>query len=407
MWNGVSFVAVVRKWPYNKPVHQPCRLRRRSAAKCELKHVSFLTGAAMNHPSVFGSRLMRCCVRALLAASLWASAMAPVQAQGQAAAGKNDALYMYRGADRDAALIEKARKEATVVVYTSLATRESTPLAQAFEKKYGIKVELWRTTSDKVVQRAVTEGQARRYTVDVLETNGPEMEMMAREKILSQFYSPHLADLPPNAVAPGKLWVTDRLNFFVVAFNTAKIKREDIPGHYEGFLDPKWKGRIGLEATDAEWMATIIKKLGQERGMKLFERLSAMRPDVRKSHVVLAEMVGAGEVPVALTAYNAEIESLKRRGGPVDWVAVEPVVGRPQGIGVATHAPHPHAALLFADFVLSLEGQELFGAMGRVPSSLKVKTALNRFPYTMVDPATVLDEGDKWQVLWDKLFLKK
>ncbi len=357
----------------------------------------------MNHPSVRGSRLMQWCGSALLAASL----CAPAAAQAPAAAGKNDALYMYRGADRDARLLEKARQEGSVVIYTSLATRESTPLAQAFEKKYGIKVELWRTTSDKVVQRAVTEGQARRYTVDVLETNGPEMEMMAREKILAEFYSPHLADLPPNALAPSKLWVTDRLNFFVVAYNTAKIRREDIPAHYEGFLDPKWKGQLGIEATDAEWMATVIKKLGQERGMKLFERLSAMRPDVRKSHIMLAEMVGAGEVPVALTVYNSEVESLKRRGGPVDWVAVEPVVGRPQGIGLAKNAPHPNAALLFADFVLSLEGQELFSAMGRVPSSLKVKSTLNRFPYTMVDPATVLDESEKWEALWDKLFLKK
>jgi iron(III) transport system substrate-binding protein len=342
---------------------------------------------------------MCCC--ALLAAAL----CAPAQAQGTA--GKNDALYMYRGADRDARLLEKARQEGSVALYTSLATKESTPLAQAFEKKYGIKVELWRTTSDKVVQRVVAEGQARRHVVDVIETNGPEMEMIAREKLLSEFFSPHLADLPPNAVAPNRLWVTDRLNFFVVAYNTNKVKRSEIPAHYEGFLDPKWKGKLGIEASDSEWMATIVKQLGPERGIKLFERLAAMRPDVRKSHIMLAELVGAGEVPVALTVYNSEVESLKRRGGPVDWIAVEPVVGRPQGIGVARDAPHPHAALLFADFVLSLEGQELFNSMGRVPASLKVKSKLNDFPYTMADPATVLDENEKWEILWNRLFLKK
>jgi iron(III) transport system substrate-binding protein len=355
----------------------------------------------MNHPSVRGRQLLQLYCCGLLAAALCGPA------QAQATSGKNDALYMYRGADRDARLVEKARQEGSVVVYTSLATKESMPLAQAFEKKYGIKVELWRTTSDKVVQRAVAEGQARRNVVDVIETNGPEMEMIGREKLLSEFFSPHLADLPPNALAPSRLWVTDRLNFFVVAYNTNKFKRADIPVHYEGFADPKWKGKIGIEASDAEWMATIIKQLGAERGMKLFERLAAMRPDVRKSHIMLTELVGAGEVPVALTVYNSEVESLKRRGGPIDWVAVEPVVGRPQGIGLAKDAPHPHAALLFADFVLSLEGQELFNAMGRVPSSLKVKSSLNSFPYSMVDPATVLDENDKWEALWTKLFLKK
>jgi iron(III) transport system substrate-binding protein len=355
----------------------------------------------MENFRVCGSRSLRF-IGVLLAAAFL---VAPAWAEGTPE--KNAELYGYRGADRDARLLEKARQEGSVSIYTSLATKESTPLAQAFEKKYGIKVELWRATSDKVVQRALTEGMARRHVADVVETNGPEMEMMAREKLLSEFYSPHFADLPPQAISPSRPWVTDRLNFFVVAYNTSKYRREDLPRHYEGFLDPKWKGQIGIEATDVEWMSTIINKLGRERGMHLFERLSAMRPDVRKSHILLAEMVGANEVPVALTVYNSEVESLKRRGAPIDWVPVEPVVGRPQGIGLMKNAPHPNAALLFADYVLSPEGQQLFNSMGRAPVSTKVRSSLANFPYTMVDPATVLDESDKWEGLWNRLFLNK
>lgn len=328
--------------------------------------------------------------------------VAPAQAQ----TGKNDAIYMYRGVDRDQRLLDKARQEGTVSVYTSLASKESGPLAKAFEKKYGIKVDLWRATSDKILQRVITEGQAKRHLVDVIETNGPEVEMIAREKLLSEYYSPYFADLPPSAIGPNRMWVSDRLNFFVVAYNTNKVKREDLPKHYEGFLDPKWKGQIGIEATDAEWMATIIKKLGTERGMKLFERLGEMRPDVRKSHILLAEMVGAGEVPVALTVYNSEAESLKRRGGPIDWVAVEPVVGRPQALAVLKNAPHPHAAMLFADYLLSPEGQELYRDLGRVPTSTKVKNEMSNFPYTMIDSATMIDESEKWETLWNRLFLK-
>ncbi len=331
----------------------------------------------------------------------------PLARAQQAPLGKNDVVYLYRGADRDQRLVEKARQEARVVWYTSMSPSESTPMAQAFEKKYGIKVELWRASSGPLVQRVVTEGQARRFVVDVIETTGPEMEMIGRENLLSKFFSPHFADLQLDAIAPNRLWVTDRLNFFVVAFNTNKFKREDMPKHYEGFLDPKWKGQIGIEATDAMWMATIIKKLGTERGMKLFEKLAEMRPDVRKSHILLAELVSAGEVPVALTVYNSQVESLKRRGGPIEWMPVEPIVGLPVGIGVAKNAPNPHAALLFADFVLSPEGQELFNAMGRIPSSLKVKSNLKNFPYVMTDPVTVLDESEKWETLWNKLFLKK
>ena len=320
---------------------------------------------------------------------------------------KNDEVFRYRGADREARLVERAKQEGAVVLYTSLAPTESVPLSEAFEKKHGIKVELWRALSDKVVQRVITEAQGGRHAVDVVETNGPEMEMLAREKLLAEFHSPHQADLPVAAIPPHRTWFPDRMNFFVVAFNTSKVKRSEIPSTYEGFVDPKWKGRIGIEATDAEWMATLIKKWGDRKGMDYFRKLAAMKPDVRKGHVLLAELIAAGEVPVGLTVYNSNVESLKRKGAPIDFVPVQPVAGRPQGIGVARAAPHPHAALLFADFVLSPEGQKLFESMGRVPASTRVKSALNDFPFTLIEPATVLEEADRWEKLWSELFLAK
>jgi iron(III) transport system substrate-binding protein len=296
-------------------------------------------------------------------------------------------------------------QDKSVVLYTSLAPTESGPLAQAFEKKTGIKVELWRSISEKVVQRAVTEARARRYAVDVIETNGPEMEMMAREKLFAEIDSPHLADLPAGAIPKHRLWIPDRMNFFVVAYNTNKVRREELPKDYRGFLDPKWKGRIGIEATDAEWMATLIKKWGAEPGMAYFRKLAQMKPDVRKGHVLLAELIAAGEVQVGLTVYNANAESFKRRGAPIDWIPIEPVVARPQGIAVARNAPNPKAARAFVDFVLSPEGQQLLASLGRVPASTKVRTPLNNFEYTMVDAVTVLDEQEKWNKLWEGLFI--
>lgn len=308
---------------------------------------------------------------------------------------------------QDAALVGRAKREGRVVLYTSLAPTESAPLAAAFEKKYGLKVELWRAASGKVVQRTITEAQGRRFAVDVVETNGPEMEMLARERLLGVLSSPYLADLPANAIPAHRGWAPDRLNFFVVGYNTAKVKRAEIPASYEGFVDPKWKGRIALEATDAEWMATLIKTWGDAKGMDYFRKLSAMRPDIRDGHVLLASLVAAGEVPVGLSMYASNIVPLMRKGAPIDFVPVQPVVARPQGIGVMKNAPHPNAARLFADYVLSPEGQKLFESMGRVPASTRVKSSLNNFPFTMIDPITVLDESMKWEKLWNGFFLKK
>ena len=337
---------------------------------------------------------------AIIAASLLATA---ALAQGM----HSDEVFHYTGPDRDAKLAAQAKQEGKVVLYTSLAPSESKPLAAAFEKKYGVKVELWRALSDKVVQRAIAEARAHRNSVDVIETNGPEMDMIANEKVLEPYDSPYLGDLPPAAVPTSRMWLPDRMNFFVVGYNTDKVKRSEIPATYEGFLDPKWKGKIGIEATDEEWMATLVKTWGEKKGMDFFRKLAAMKPDMRKGHILLAKLIAAGEVPVGLTCYNSNIIHLKRKGAPVDYVPVQPVAARAQGIGVAKAAPHPAAAVLFADFVLSPEGQKLYESMGRVPASRKVKSDLNNFPFTTMDPKIVLEEEDKWQKLWDRLFMQR
>src|SRR4026207_165728 len=129
-------------------------------------------------------------------------------------------------------------QDKSLTLYTSLAPTESGPLAQAFEKKTGITVELWRAISEKVVQRAITDARARRYAFDVVETNAPAMEMMARGKLFTELDPPDPAALPPAAVPKHLLWIPDRMNFFVVAYNTAKVRREELPKDYLGFLDP-------------------------------------------------------------------------------------------------------------------------------------------------------------------------
>lgn len=298
-----------------------------------------------------------------------------------------------------------ASAQGPLVLYTSLAPTESGPLGQAFEKKTGIKVEIWRAISEKVVQRTVAEARAGRPTVDVVETNGPEMEMMAREQVFRAVASPYLADIPAGAIPKHRLWIPDRLNFFVVAYNTGKVKREELPKSYRGFADPKWRGRIGIEATDTEWMATLVKLWGDE-GLPYFRQLAAMKPDLRKGHVLLAQLVASGEIPVALSAYQSNAESLKRKGAPIDWLPVQPVVARTQGIAVAHNAPHPKEAQAFVDFVLSPEGQALLDSMGRTPVSTRVPSSIGRFDYSVVDPVTVLDEQDKWEKLWQELFLR-
>jgi iron(III) transport system substrate-binding protein len=330
----------------------------------------------------------------------------PAGAQPQTAE-PNAAILMYKGADRDKRVLDKAKQEGSVSVYTSLSPTDAKPIVAAFEAKYGVKVEMWRSQSEGVVQRVLTEARAKRNAVDVIETNGPEMESMAREQTLSEFYSPNFKDLPPEVFPKHRQWVPDRLNFYVVAYNTHKVRADEIPKSYEGFLDPKWKGRLALEANDSEWMGGLVHAWGEKRAMDFFVRLAANKPELRKGHILLMQLIASGEVEVGLAAYYGNAVSAKLRGGALGWAPVDPVIARPQGIAISRTAPHPHAALLFADFMLSPEAQTMLGANGRGPVSRAAKSETSSLKYVMSDPSVILDESGKWEPLWDKFFMSK
>ena len=342
--------------------------------------------------------------RAVLAASAGLALLPRAHAQDNSA--RNRELFMYKGADRDARLLEGAKKEGTLSLYTSLNTKDSGPITEAFEKKYGIKVLLWRSSSEKVLQRAVTEARAGRFLCDVFETNGPEMEALHREKMLAEFYSPLFKDLPPAAFPKHRNYVATRFNFFTIGYNTKLIKPEDVPNSYLDLLSPRLAGKVALEASDTDWFGAMVKYMGEEKGLDFFRKLAATKPQMRSGHTLMAELVSSGEIPLTATTYNHNMERLAARGAPVKWKALTPTFGRPNAIGMVPRAPHPHAAMLFADFMLSLQGQTLLKERNRVPSNMMVDTPLNKFPFEMIDPIITLDEADKWDKLWSDLFLK-
>jgi iron(III) transport system substrate-binding protein len=319
----------------------------------------------------------------------------------------NRAIFQYNGPDREQRIIEKAKKEGVVVVYSSLSPTEAKPLADLFESKYGVKVQIWRGIGEQVLQRTIAEARSQRNAADLVENNGTEMESLAREQLLAEFVTPRLADLPPEVVPRHRLWLPDRLNFFVAGYNTQKVKPEDLPKTFEGFTAPKWKDHIALESGDYGWMSAVVGAWGEQRGMDFFQKLSAIKPGVREGHILLAQMIAAGEIEVGLTAYYANVVSAKAKGAPIDWAPVEPLVASPLGLGILRSAPHPHAALLFADFMLSPEGQGKLAEMGRTPASRAIKTEFSGKPFVVMSPAVLLDESAKWQKLWDKLFLGK
>jgi iron(III) transport system substrate-binding protein len=302
-------------------------------------------------------------------------------------------------------LIEGAKREGSLTIYTSAQSTDFGPVVEAFEKKYGVRVTLWRAGSEAVLNRALQESRAGRHTVDVIETNGPELESLHREQILQLVKSPHHAELIPPAIRPHGEWVGTRLNVFVQAYNTKLVKKEELPTIWEDLRHPRWKGRLGIEQEDSDWLAGIMGIIGEERGTSLFRAIATANGiSVRKGHTLLTQLVVSGEVPLALTVYNYKAEQLRAEGAPIDWFTIGQAIARPNGVAVARRAPHPHAAVLFYDFELSEEGQRIIATRDFVPTSRRIDTALNRVPMTFVDARVSIDEYDKWKNLYTDLF---
>jgi iron(III) transport system substrate-binding protein len=300
------------------------------------------------------------------------------------------------GADRNEKLIAGAKKAGTVTVYTSANTEDMTVLADAFEKKYGVKVRVWRASSEQVVQRGVTEARGGRFDADVFETGGAAMESLHREKLLQEVKSPALGSLNPAALTAHGEWTGTRYNVFVAAYNTRLIRRDELPKSYDDLLDPKWKGKLGIEADDSDWFGALMYQLGEDRGLKLFRSIAATNGiSVRKGHTLLANLIISGEVPLAITTYAYRVEQLKKKGAPVDWFGLSPVIARFEGVGVARRAPHPDAAVLFFDFMLT-DAQELLRDRDYFPATRETRPLPDGISVSFLDPVKDLDESRKW-----------
>ncbi len=314
-------------------------------------------------------------------------------------------LALYQGADRQERLLDAAKKEGELSVYHVYPALPA--LMAAFTKKYGIKVKAWRAGSEAVLQRVITEARAGRFEVDVVQNNAPENEAAYREKLLQEVWSPHLNDLIAGAVPAHHAWVGMTLDIWTAAYNTNLVKKDELPKSYQDLQDPRWKGRLGIEANNHIWFGTLLAEMGEEQGAKVFNHIVAVNGiAARKGHSVLTNLVASGDIPLALTVYSWIPEQLKKKGAPIENLVLQPLLAQPSTLAVARRAPNPASALLFEDFMLG-EGQKLLAEASFVPTSKHIPSPLGQVPLKMVDPVRALDLQEKWLTQFDEMIIKK
>lgn len=332
---------------------------------------------------------------ALLLWSLYFCTAAPALAQARPATLAE--LALDQSENRLERLIEGAKKEGELTLYSSMTAEDQQIIIDAFTKKYGVKIKLWRSGSEAVVQRVVAEARAGRTGVDVADNNVPEMEALRLEKLLQKVNSPTYGDLRPEAVPAHREWIGNTIDIFLQGYNTTKVRKEDLPKTYYDLLHPRWKGSLGIEAADQHWFAAVLAELGHEKGMKLFKDIvDTNGMSVRKGHMLLANLVASAEVPLGLTLYSHAPATLKKKGAPIEAFIIPPYIGQFRSAGVMKTAPHPHAALLYAEFLISEDGQKIFADIGRVPTSIRLDTPWSKVVVKFIDPVDFLDKNVKW-----------
>jgi len=339
--------------------------------------------------------------RVLLVGLALCAAFAQAQDAGKAARD----LALYQGPDRHEQLVEMAKKEGELSVYHVYPALPQ--VMAAFTKKYGIKVKAWRSGSEAVLQRISTEARGGRHEVDIVQNNAPENEAAFREKLLAEVWSAGFKDLLPIAVPTHHGWVGITMDIWTAAYNTNLVRKEELPKTYADLADPRWKGRLAIEANNHAWFGSLKSELGEAQGAKLFDSIVAGNGiSVRKGHSVLANLVASGDVPLALTVYSWIPEQLKKKGAPIENHVIQPLLAQPSTIAILRRAPNPASALLFYDFMLG-EGQKLLAEAQFVPASRLIESPLARVPMKLVDPARVLDLQEPWLKAFDDAIVRK
>lgn len=271
-------------------------------------------------------------------------------------------------AERQASLVKGAQAEKLLEWYATLPLELSSQLITAFRKRYPfIDVKYTRGGGGRMVNRVITEHRAGSNKFDVLGGTSTSHDILMKAGLIARNMSPVRGELRDGFLDAEGYRVMPFTYAFVIGYNTRAVAKEQRPRSYEELLQPKWKGEIGLEAAAYEWLAALIDTMGEQEALAFAGKLASQNLRVQQGSTLLVQQMSAGEFKVLIDALHYQIENHKQQGAPVDYVIPDPLLIKdPSGLWLAKYSPHPHAAALLSDFLLSREGQQIFSQSNRL-----------------------------------------
>jgi ABC-type Fe3+ transport system substrate-binding protein len=323
-----------------------------------------------------------------------------------------------RAADSDPAMVEAARKEGTVVWYSGMIINQIVrPLVDAFEQKYpGIKVQYSRASGSDNALKIINESRARRPLADVFDGSTAFIALVDAGLIAP--FRPAEADrYPADRKDPDGLWTAPNVYYYTAAYNTKLVPAAEAPQTYDDLLDPKWKGKIAWTydltvGGPPGFIHNILTSKGQEKGMAYLRAFAKQQPVVipAAQRVVLNKVI-SGEYPLALMTLSYHSTISAAQGAPVQWLKMPPMVMSVNTLSLLKTAPHPNAARLLIEFLLSRQAQEIMAANDYMPADPTVPVKVpdlqpehGHFAVTAVSPAEQKAGLAKWTAIYNELF---
>jgi iron(III) transport system substrate-binding protein len=293
----------------------------------------------------------------------------------------NEEIFNYRGPDREQKLIEGAKQEGQVVLYSGLIVNQMLrPLTAGFMKKYPfVKMTYWRADSEELLPKLSAEARANSNVGDLFEGSGGG-EIAVEAGLTLPFYSPELANYPKIYLDPKGHLAPTRLSYFSIAYNTKLVPANKVPKTYEDLLDPQWTGKMAWPYANTGrylFLISLRQAWGEDQAMAYFRKLSEQKiiNFASGSARTLVDRVIAGEYPIAINIYAHHPLISAGKGAPVNSQLMDPVPSAAGSLAVVKGAKHPHAAMLLTDFILSKEGQQIMSAAEYFPARPDVDAA--------------------------------
>lgn len=320
-------------------------------------------------------------------------------------------------AEPDPALVDAAKKEGSVVWASGLIVNQAVrPVAAAFEKKYGIRVEI--ATADNLLLRMTNEARAGKPTIDVFDNAGDTITAMRAADLIIPYASPEAERYRPEHKDPEHYWTSCCVFYYSTVINTDMVPPEEEPKTYQDLLDPKWKGKLAWSSNEnfagaPGFIGGTMLSMGDEAGAAYLDKLS--KQDVVRipgnARAVLDQVI-MGQYPIAVVALIHHVAISQAQGAPVKWLKLGPLIGTAETVGLVKNAPHPNAAKLLFDFLLSKEGQLVLQQANYLPADPGVPAKVPElkpdgggFTATAILPRMNDEYLPKWLGIYKRLFV--